>query len=500
MYRLISVLVSTLLTISSFAQILPAEGDTLNYRLIGFSVPVQAKTALYKLEIASGYVNNQYNFQKNIIYTASANDNRIIATVPEFGRSYTWRISEYSKKGKLASTTPFYHFITGTHTNSDTRRYPMKIITPADSSLARLLIFRDATRNLYDLSGNILWYLPEIPGIVDTATNIRDLKTTPRGTITFLTPTAACEIDYDGNILWNAPDDGRVSGDTSEYYHHEFTRLPNGNYMVAGMENVFTGLSSNRKPPPVNGGIRANSDSVAPVTTKHGTLIEYDPSGKIVWSWKSSSIFSIPELFGDRVNGVTHMNAFYVNDKDSTIYISLRDISRIIKLKYPQARVVAEYGQSLNGESRAGDGMFYGQHCCRIGSSGQLLLFNNNARFIKGSRASRNPVASIAGFNETDRGSLIKDWKFDCDIDSFARSSAPTGGSIYELSDDVYLVSMGGTNRDFIVTKQGQLLWNAVFRTWGDAAWPIVNYKTSPLDANHLHMLIFNHLLAVKEN
>ena len=88
------------------------------------------------------------------------------------------------------------------------------------------MLFFDNTRTLYNMSGEPLWYLPIIKGVSDSNIGaIRDIKLTDEGTITFLTPKNIHEIDYFGNVLWSGPNDGGVSGDTVEQYHHEITRL-----------------------------------------------------------------------------------------------------------------------------------------------------------------------------------------------------------------------------------------------------------------------------------
>ncbi len=42
---------------------------------------------------------------------------------------------------------------------------------------------------------------------------------------------------------------GAVSGDTEEHFHHEFTRLHNGHYMVLGNEYVQPLLQKNTTMP-----------------------------------------------------------------------------------------------------------------------------------------------------------------------------------------------------------------------------------------------------------
>ena len=73
------------------SQIVPKEGNILNYRLIGFSFPAAKPTVNYTIEIASGHLIDESSFRKNIIKTISCKTNKVILEVPYFGAQYTWR-------------------------------------------------------------------------------------------------------------------------------------------------------------------------------------------------------------------------------------------------------------------------------------------------------------------------------------------------------------------------------------------------------------------------
>jgi len=67
-------------------------------------------------------------------------------------------------------------------------------------------------------------YLPFIEGRNPAPT---DLKLTTFGTITFISGNAY-EVDYNGKVLWQAPNNGYVSHMDHEILHHEFTRCRTG--------------------------------------------------------------------------------------------------------------------------------------------------------------------------------------------------------------------------------------------------------------------------------
>src|ERR1019366_6218887 len=79
-------------------------------------------------------------------------------------------------------------------------------------------------------------YLPNIDSLDIEKTDVRDMRLTPYGTITFLTPGRIYEVNYSGAILWKGPGNGVSDPYGHGRYHHEFTRLANGHYIVEGEE------------------------------------------------------------------------------------------------------------------------------------------------------------------------------------------------------------------------------------------------------------------------
>ncbi|RYE23314.1 MAG: hypothetical protein EOP51_10910 [Sphingobacteriales bacterium] len=312
-----------LLPLLSLAQIKPAEGDTVNYRLVGFTFPAEENAAAYKLEIANGIINNSVDFVAGIFSTSQYNSNKIIATLPEFGKSYTWRITVLDKKNKARKTLPLNHFNIGMLPYVDTALNRLLIIDSAKKH-KDMYIIPDYTKVMYDMNGNALWYLPEIPGAMDRFAEIRDLKATRYGTFTFLSQESVYEINYDGKVLWKSASSGV---DSLDFYHHEFTHLNNGHYMVANNELVNIKVD------------KTKVDSVFKLPTMYdeqgnairkihmAVLQELDSSGKIVWEWKSAKY-----LMGDtnfvKTNPMylhelsPHMNSFYYDEPNEVIYMS----------------------------------------------------------------------------------------------------------------------------------------------------------------------------------
>src|SRR5579872_490452 len=216
------------------SQVTPKENDTLNYRLIGFSFPAKKEDKKFTVQIASGNYTNNLAFSKNIIKTISGEKNKIIAAVPTFGANYTWRVT-YTGASSKPSQSKFYHFSVAYDSVADTARVRMRVTKSAEK-YKDAYFFSDGSRTMYDMDGNPLWFVPNVGKLMKRNSLVRDLKLTPQGTITMLVDGKAVEIDYNGKILWEGPAIHKEKSDTLKGYHHEFTRLGNGHYMVLSFE------------------------------------------------------------------------------------------------------------------------------------------------------------------------------------------------------------------------------------------------------------------------
>lgn len=509
MYRLIFIFFILLHTTAE-AQVFPVEGSQLHYRLIGFRFP--ARPALkttptdqgYKLEIAAGKHERLDSFNKHIIKTAAAKNNKIIAEVPFFGMQYTWRIT---RKGSPANDS-LHHFSTLINYDVDTTYTKMRTIQKA-IKYKDAFVFMDATRALYDMNGKPVWFLPKIHGRGPENSLLKDIKITAAGTITLMYENlAAYEIDWDGNILWETPSGkSTVGGDNDEHFHHEFTRLSNGHYMVMGSEigmwdKGFTATNDSRSlyfPGDPKG---PDSEKLALQPVPFGTIIEYDKAGKVVWYWKSSKYLKNSDLYFHKnrhgyIEMTAHANSFFFDEKKKFVYVSLRDLNRLVKVKYPEGTVAAVYGQTYTAEnSEVYNGMFCRQHSVKVSKSGLLYVFNNNTCY-------ELTFPKVVMMQETGKkGELKKIWEYQCTIEGQSGNQQKQyqftfGGNVEELANGDIFTSMSTLySKVFIVTKDKKELWSAIPESWNDRTktWEnIIQYKASFIPSGKdLEKLIWN--------
>lgn len=481
------------------SQVFPKEGALLHYRLIGFSFPSAQTSGKRHIEIAAGNYHTEDSFKRNVINTIYSAENKIIAEVPSFGMQYTWRIVNADP---TKTNSELYHFSTGMIPAVDTSLTRLRVIHNA-AEYKDAYVFLDGHRALYDMKGHPVWYLPYINGFRDEK-EIRDLKLSPQGNITLLYGDQAYEINYSAEVLWKGPDNGTVNQDSIEYYHNELTRLQNGHYMVLGREykevlSEMPGPKQMKLP-----GKPLSGANPIKIRLPFGTLIEYDEKGKVVWSWKSSNFFTSSDMYYTKMKndlaGIdVHDNSFFFNLQTKAIYVGFKHISSIIKLQYPEGKILNTYG-SINRPVIPERGIgFSGQHSCKILSDGSLVLFNNNDSTgisIPSVILYREP---LSGFGE-----LTKIWEYQCSTEGMTIEKLPknaprklfatSGGNVEELPDRSLFVSMNNIySKVFIVSRAKHLLWSAVAekRNSNEEPWTISpQYRASiiakPEDITHL--------------
>jgi hypothetical protein len=490
------------------AQVVPAENSRFNYRLIGFYVPPEQLRGAARIEIAKGTHQSHLTFKQQIVVVAPATTSKNTLKVPHFGSSYTWRIVTKSKGKDILGD--LHTFATLPNPDADTAEYKW-IVSRKSPKLKDAYIFLDWKRGLYDLDGHLVWSIPrELLG-AKGLNMTRDLKASPNSTITFMAGDRILDIDWTGLIVWTGPNSGVVSGDSSERYHHEFTKLKNGRYMVLGAEIVDLAADAKKIKDSL---LRIGVPVVAPKPahenpsmlearlkrTQVGTIIEYDRSGAVVWSWhlypwfRKTYVTANP-VFNSAVD--LHENSFFFDEANSFVYVSLKNASEVLKISYPSGEVVATFGKSYrNGLLDTTPSAFCAQHSVKRTSKGEIMLFNNNI-------CSKNQPPSAVIFQDSlaPEGGVNVLWEFDCPVPQNAERNASTkelatsGGNVQELADGSFFISTCTPFGDmYVVDRNKHVLWQAEAKIWqaSKSAWsPSSSYRATMITKQELERIIW---------
>ena len=452
-------LVLTLLSYSSFAQISPSDNETLNYTSIVLSFPKMIKNPCEEYTIEIEELGG-----KKTVYYSNFQTNKGIITNLSFGKSYRWRYYSACPNNSFSDTSSYYRFSIGHSRYIDPNyfTYDGKFVQRGQGNKG--VLFFDYGRVATNRAGKPLFYLPELP-FATNKTLIRDLKMTHNGTLTALFDSIPCEFTLNGEILWSAPDSVGVNLESSEHYHHEFTKLPNGNFLILGNDIVPR--------------ISPEGDTV---DVEFGTIIEFDPNGNVVWNWNSKNYFLDTDLFKrTRRDGsyetATHMNACTTDGM--YFYAGFRDISRLIVIEKASGKVVASYGQKGSSkEPHSANGFFRRQHDSQLLSDGNFAVVNND------SIMDPSVVSSLVIFSPIKKGQpyakKLLDFKFN--FDTLTNGKSAKTGNLEELPNGNIFVNMGSINRCIEINRKGELVWD-LFMNYFDTnhnLWlPFPNYRVS---------------------
>ncbi len=456
----------------SYAQIYPHEQAELNFRLIGFRYRLEENARHVQLEIARGSLNTEDSFLFNICTTIECAADSVIAEVPEFGKNYTWRL-RYQTGVNQWERSPFHHFSTLSFSSVDTSKFRLRV-TQTASAYKDAYVFLDGTAALCDMKGNPVWFLPEFSGGMNE--QITDLKMTDAGTITYISGDKSIfEINFKGDILWKGPENG--DPDRDRHYHHEFSRLRGGNLMALRTEPVeWTANATNEK----TAGLyklkvaKFGVNSIDTHTFPFSLLTQYDRSGKITWEWSFLDYFNKSDLFKNCPPGLknsfdAHPNSFYFDEKHHVIYLSLRNINRILEIDYPSGKVIHTYGEIFDHAKNSDKNIpeFRGQHSCKVTDGRVLYMYNNNVN-----DTNSHPEVLMYKLPEGSGKYLNEIWRYSFPLETlngreFMSVGFTRGGNVEALSDSLVFVSMASPySQMFILSKDKQIEWSAIAEVW----------------------------------
>ena len=409
------------------AQINPPSGSKLNYTQVMFEYKQIKNADQYIVEVAVD--DNTGSFKKELIQQTDNSTATIISNL-KFGNKYIWRYAGIVAGTQTSWSEP-YKFETLIDTTIKLDKLHMRILKNDTTQNSKGLITIGCAKVIIDRNGNPVWYLPKLNNsIFIKRAGIHDIRVSDAGTLLFLSNnekrSSAYECNLNGSVLWQAPNNGKVSQDSSEYYNHELRRLKNHNYMLIGAKYTW------RLVPQEVNLARYNIENVD--TTGKGrkvrilfnTIIEYDNKKDVVWSWNSANYLSDKDLFAPmsstnnprrdmpaRAEIFGHMNAFDIDTAGEFIYAGFRDISRIIKIQKSTGKVINSWGLKMpSGDAVDGNDFFRNQHDLNLLPNGNICVFDNNDMWNK------NISSRAVEFSQPkNKPSEIK-WTFDCKIDS----------------------------------------------------------------------------------
>lgn len=469
------------------ASAYPTDGTKLNATFVYLEEEMQKNAVSYEVSVFS---ESDAKDDKGLIARVNGNLPAAHVSGLGWGNQYFWIVKAFDGNRNLIHTSSQHNFKIEKYLVSfqQAEETNIKIKVNATEKNAGGFIAIDHIRGFVNREGQPVWQIPNIYGYTDNETLFRDIKMTEDNTVTFLTPDRGIEMSLDGEILWSTPMPFTFKKDTV-MYHHEFQKTPRGTYMVLANRKVKRPMPGQYKPEQIkyNSEISVVNGSVYR-KTQMTVLLEFDKNGKLIWFWDADTYIVQADLMNKKYpNGMpvfsTHSNAFCETKDQKSIYISFRDISRIVKIDKKTKQVVRAFGENFTGaKGMVATNDFRRQHDGTFTDRGTLLIFDNAEQL----KDTDKPVSSFVEIKENpgskDSAAI---WRFPMDFDkdmTFPFSSG--GGNMVELPNSNFLLCAGVLNRVVEITRDKEIVWDAIplmkTKNQAEQGWkPFPQYRCS---------------------
>jgi hypothetical protein len=319
--------------------------------------------------------------------------------------------------------------------------------------------------------GEPVWYFPDdqLDASADQF-NFRAMNMTKSGTLTFIYNAGAVERALDGFTLFTAPVNTTLSGAAVETYHHDMKKMPDGSYIICGyhFEN---------EPHYLNEQLQCH--------VRYNTLLQFNRKGDLTWYWNEKDHVDKSVIFRNysseetEIAG-THLNGFDVNLADSSMILSFRNTSEVLKIDMRQnGKVVHTWQGAYSPKLKNSAYNFYSQHGPFITPEGNIIIYNNNIHGDRADGGVYNPKVLIVS-NPGKTKTSVKLWEYDCSWDQKPNGIQAKEGYAMTLPNKNILVNTGGVERMFEVTPAKKIVWDCSYEQKDTATslWkPFSNYR-----------------------
>lgn len=431
-----------------FSQLLPVHGSILNYNQVLFQTEPVKNSLYYEFVISEDfYFEKKDSFSNKTVVKKIDSTNVTILDDLRFGAAYKWKVLAYDNVGKICNESGIFTFSIMPCDYCDSKKYVVLQNYNEPEKYSSGIIWCDLYHCAVDRNGKVVWQFPIISKGIEKGRALRDLHMYPTGDLTFITDTNIFCIDKDLIVKWKINNSNEQLYKHYANYHHCFKKLQNNHFMVLKARPFFIALSS---------------DTTNKIRFDDDYLVEYDENGKVVWSWYTSDHFNLDLIkqlaLKTNKNSVSlHLNSFSIDSVGKYIYLSFRDLNRIIKIERRTKKIVAEYGRKLSELDTMvfETNLFSKQHDVRVIGSNEITLFNNNS-------IDSNYISSALRIKlpSTKAESYSVQWEFKLNFDSLTNGKADRLGSVELLSNGNYLICTGENGRLLEVTNENNVVWD----------------------------------------
>jgi len=260
------------------------------------------------------------------------------------------------------------------------------------------------------------------------------------GNILGLGPWKGYEIDLNSNIIFESPEEFTA--------HHDFHKTSNDTYFIISniVEYQYCPEECNDMLPDE-------------IPWKGDIFTEIDQDGNEIWSWNTFDYIDSTEYnpyFFEIYTGWndvdwTHSNSMFYDENSESVFISLRNLSRITKIDYTSKDIIWNLGETdfMNDIYFKEDLDFSMQHSIKVLNNGNLLFFDNH-RYLSPELSRCIEIA----YNELDYNVDIV-WEHVLPAELYT----DTRGECDRLENGNTLITAGTTGNALEVTPDHEVVW-----------------------------------------
>ena len=408
---------------------IPQNEASLNYTQVFLKWPQINQSFLYRLFL--------FNNQDEIVY--ETNKNSILLENLDWSSQYTWYVCGEDNMNNIIHC---YDTLSFTVTNLP-ENYPnnLNIISVVDAEVAPGITMMDFESLNFsaaiDINGNAVWYA--------NRNNFNNNKIIVsqflnNGNIIGFGAGNGYEFDLNSNIIFETPNSVGV--------HHYIHKTYQGTYFLidADVQN---------HPCP------EECDASLPDTIpwQGDRFIELDSEGNIIWEWNTFDYIGLDEynpLWVDIYSGEeefdwTHSNAVYYDSQLNSVFVSMRNLSRITAIDYSTKEILWNLGETefMNESSFEDSFGFSHQHSSQITDDNNLIFFDNGR--------DNNPEVSRCmevDFNSGESAELVWEYVLPDSMLTLSR------GECDRLLNNNTLISAGRTGNVIELNEDNETIWH----------------------------------------
>ena len=433
MVKIPKILLFTLLGLLS-ADYLPEGGEAFNYTHIYFQWDQIPDAEWYNLSLINVASEEEYEIQ------TQSNSNLVLDFI-QWNSTYSWDVTTINENGENVDTSenrtfsinPLPDYFPGTDNLFIDETLYQNGVTVMD---IESLNFSGGINRF----GTPIWFVDKT--LFDTRFTFTHFL--PNGNVIGFEPGKGYEIDLNGNRIFETPNGYSA--------HHDFIKTSHDTYFLisATVEDQYCPEECNEMLPDE-------------IPWQGDTFSEFDQDGNEIWSWNTFDYFDSTEYnpyyvqtySGNYEMDWTHSNSVAYDENTESVFVSIRNLSRITKIDYASKEIIWNLGQTdfMSEIYYDLDLNFSQQHSVQVLDNGNLLFFDNHryltpelSRCIEVEYDEANHSASIV-------------WEHELPLES----SSGSRGECDRLENGNTLITAGRSGHILEVTHDNEIAWHLEF-------------------------------------